>query len=126
MRIIGNGQDGTAFSLRRSLLNALVKWRRVIYQRGPMKRGVRYSLAVYVGLLFAGFLHQPNGRAISTNSASQTIADQIPPEGTGTQTLAKPLDCEAEAVRTLDRGTTSEHTPLSSFKPRHPLRNPFR
>lgn len=91
-----------------------------------MKHGVRYSLAVYMGLLFAGFLHQPNGRVYSPDSASQASAEHMTPDGPGIQTLAKPLDCEAEAVKTLDRIASSEHTPPTALKPRHPQRNPFR
>lgn len=97
-----------------------------------MKHGMRYSLAVYVGLLFAGFLHQPNGRAYLTDSMSQVSRMQTMSHETATQTWAKPHDCESEAVRTAEtarlqeRQTPAGHQEHLNHLAQAPKRNPFR
>ncbi len=94
-----------------------------------MKRGIRYSLAVYTGLLFAGFLHQPVETAHSTDQPMTSLvefAEYDSPMQPQTDTWAKPEDCRTSATATAESENEAKRHAVQTLRTMHPVRNPFR
>lgn len=86
-----------------------------------MNRWFRYSAVVYIGLIYAGFLHQPGSHAPFDQADPTADAGMVFPHELHPQTWARPTTAEEEAVETH---TLKKAKVAVNAMP--PKRNPFR